>query len=96
MIVVCNLDVFVGNVSVGAYVFFFETQDDIVGTYLTKPGTALGEPERVNVVNPVTSTIAISCENLTAAGGTVSISEVSMFLFRTPKSKLPSCWCNGW
>lgn len=53
-----------------------ETQyGTVVGTYLTKPGTALGTPERVNVVYPLTKIIAIGCSDLTAVG-TVSISEV--------------------
>lgn len=47
----------------------------IVGTYVTKPDTELGEPERVNVLYPETDHIAISCNNLDAIGGTVAISE---------------------
>lgn len=51
----------------------------VVGTYLTKPGTPLGTPERVNVMRPLTTTIAIGCSNLTAVG-TVSISEVCTYV----------------
>lgn len=47
-----------------------------VGTYVTKPGTPLGEPERINLLNPVASVIGIRCSNLTAIGGTLDISEV--------------------
>lgn len=47
---------------------------------MTKPGTPLGQPERVNLLNPLTSGIGIVCANLTASGGMVSISEVCKVL----------------
>ncbi|CAM9350925.1 unnamed protein product, partial [Hapterophycus canaliculatus] len=49
------------------------------------PGTPLGEPERVNLLNPLTSSIGIVCQNLTAAGGTVDISEIEIY-FEVPDS----------
>eukprot|EP00903_Cladosiphon_okamuranus_P012210 g11450.t1 len=58
---------------------------EVVGTYLTKPGTPLGEPERINLLYPLTSHLAISVSNLTAAGGSVGISEVEIY-FRVPDS----------
>lgn len=61
----------------------FETQESsfgegdlAIGTYVTRPGTPLGEPVRVNVLNPVTSAIGIRYDNVTAIGGTLDISEV--------------------
>ncbi|CAM9765494.1 unnamed protein product, partial [Ectocarpus sp. 4 AP-2014] len=45
-----------------------EDADHIISTYETKPGTTLGEPERINVVYPTTDVIGIRCSNLTAIG----------------------------
>lgn len=69
---------------------------NIIGTYETKPGTPLGEPERVNVLLPTTDGIAIRCSNLTAIGGTVGISEVRRFVFaRSAASTVFISCCRG-
>lgn len=49
-----------------------------MGTYTTKPGTPLGEPERINVLTIVgaVAAIGIRTDNVTAIGGTLDISEV--------------------
>lgn len=53
-----------------------DSDDYMVGSYVTKPGTPLGEPERINLLYPETTAIGILADNLTAIGGTISISEV--------------------
>lgn len=58
--------------------FFLETtrsSQAIVGTYVTEPGTALGEGERVNLIRPTVSEITLHFPNITA-GQYVNISEV--------------------
>ena len=54
-----------------------DSDDYMIGSYVTKPGTPLGEPERINLLYPETTAIGILADNLTAIGGTmISISEV--------------------
>eukprot|EP00903_Cladosiphon_okamuranus_P007236 g7023.t1 len=61
----------------------FCDEDNLAGVYTTKPGTPLGEPERVNLLLPLTSLISLRCDNLTAIGGTLDIAEVEIY-FQVP------------
>lgn len=55
-----------------------ERRQGVIGSYVTKPGTPLGEGERINMLRPSVPGIGIHFQNASALQ-TIDVSEVRLF-----------------